>query len=175
MNSLRPLLEKIASARKGLVLSLYFDPRFFVGKPVEMQTAQRRFREQMGSYQHSGVTQRRVNPTETQRVLNSPTQIRPVLDDVSRGYCGMVYDVFLVDESRKPTGRSWELYDLMCSVGGIAGLVDFYREAVLSSATPKELRPELLQAVKQLGTAELRRSGQSKKVAKWEAIFSGNT
>ncbi len=170
MNILKPLFEDVARNTGRLVLSLYFEPRNYAN-PQAMQTDQQRLQEQMGKYQHAGITQRRVNPKETQLVLNSPEHVDAVLKDVAEGYKGMVYDVFLANGSGQPHGRAWALYDFMGRINAMEGLILFYTEIAKSLVVPETLQPKLAQAVREAGTTELRSRGLDDKVAEWESII----
>lgn len=170
MDTLKPLFEDVARERGSLVLILYFEPKNY-SNPQEMQTEQQRLREQMGEYQHEGITQRRVNSEETQLVLNSPEHVNAVLKDVAQGYKGLVYDVFLADDSGQPFGRAWALYDFMRRVDELEGLCSFYTEIAKSSVVPKALQPKLTQAVREAGTTALKKRGLDDKVTEWESII----
>lgn len=171
MDTLKPLFEDVARSTGRLVLSLYFEPRNYANQQ-EMQTEQQRLREQMGNYQHSGITQIRVNPEETQLVLNSPEHVDAILKDVAQGYKGMVYDVFLADDSGQPHGRAWALYDFMRGIDEFEGLCSFYTEIVKSSVVPESLQPKLAQAVRKAGTTELKKKGLDDRVAEWESLIN---
>ena len=136
-----------------------------------MQTEQQRLQEQMGKYQHAGITQRRVNSTETQLVLDSPEHVDAILKDVAEGYKGMVYDVFLANESGQPHGRAWALYDLMGRLDAMQALVTFYMEIAKSPVVPETLQPRLASAVREAGTTELKNRGLDDKVAEWELMI----
>lgn len=170
MDTLKPLFEDVARSTGRLVLSLYFEPRNHAN-PQEMQTEQQRLREQMGKYQHAGITQMRVNPEETQLVLNSLEHVDAVLNDVAQGYKGMVYDIFLADESGQSHGRAWALYDFIRRIDEFEGLCSFYTEIVKSPVVPETLQPRLAQAVREAGTVELKKRGLEDKVAEWESII----
>jgi hypothetical protein len=170
MDTLKPLFEDVARNTGRLVLSLYFEPRNYANQQ-EMQTEQQRLQEQMGKYQHAGITQRRVNPEETQLVLNSPEHVDAVLKDVAKGYKGMVYSVFLANESGQPHGRAWALYDFMGRIDALEGLILFFTEIAKSSVVPETLKPRLAQAVREAGTTELKKRGLDDKVAEWESII----
>ena len=170
MDTLKLLFEDVARNTGRLVLSLYFEPRNYANQQ-EMQTEQKRLNEQIGKYQHVGIIQRKVNPEETQLVLSSPEHVNAVLKDVSQRYKGMVYDVFLADDSGQPHGRAWALYDLMRKIDEISGLCSFYEEIAKSAVVPESLQPKLAQAVREAGTTELKKRGLDGKVAEWESII----
>lgn len=170
MDTLKPLFEDVARDTGRLVLSLYFEPRNYANQQ-EMQTEQQRLQEQMSKYQHAGVTQRRVNLEETQLVLSSPEHVDAVLKDVAKGYKGMVYDVFLANDSGQPHGRAWALYDFMGRIDVMEGLISFYTEIAKSPVVPETLQPKLASAVREAGTTELKKRGLEGKVAEWESII----
>ena len=170
MDSFKPLFEDVARNTGRLVLSLYFDPQTYATLQ-EMQTEQQRLNEQMGKYQHAGITARRVNPEETQLVLNSPEHVDAVLEDVSQGYKGMVYDVFLANESGQPHGRAWELYDFMGRIDAMGGLISFYTEIAKSPVVPETLQQKLVWVVRKAGITELKKRGLEDKVNSWESII----
>ncbi len=170
MDTLKPLFEDVARSTGRLVLSLYFEPRKYAHQQ-EMQTEQQRLQEQMGKYQHTGIIQKRVNPTETQLVLNSPDCVDTVLEDVAQGYKGMVYDVFLSNESGKPHGRAWALYDFIGRNDAMECLISFYTEIAKSSVVPETLQPKLSSVVRETGTIELKKRGLDDKVAQWESMI----
>lgn len=171
METLKTLFEEVARSTGRLVLSLYFDPRNYANE-LEMQTEQQRLREEMTEYQHTSIIQKRVNSEETQLLLSSPDQIDVVLKDVAKGYKGMVYDVFLANDSGQPYGRAWGLYDFMRELDELQGLVSFYTEIVKSSIVPEDLQQKLAQEVREAGTAKLKKRGLDDKVAEWESLIN---
>ncbi|MEA3329111.1 MAG: hypothetical protein U9Q06_00015 [Nanoarchaeota archaeon] len=170
MDTLKPLFEEVAKDTGRLVLSLYFEPRNYANQQ-EMQTEQQRLQEQMGKYQHGGVIQRRINPEETQLVLNSPEHVDAVLKDVMKEYRGIVYDVFLANDSGQPHGMPWALYDFMGKIDAMECLISFYTEIAKSPVVPETLQPKLASAVREVGTTELKKRGLEDKVAEWESII----
>lgn len=170
MDTLKPLFEDVARDTGRLVLSLYFEPKNYASKQ-EIQTEQQRLIEQMGKYQHEGITQKRVNPKETQLVLNSPEHVDTILKDIAQGYKGMVHDVFLADDSGQPFGRAWALYDFMRKIDEFEGLCSFYTEIAKSSVVPEALQPKLAQAIREAGTTELKKRGLDDKITEWESTI----
>ena len=169
MNTLKPLFEEIAKERGSLVLSLYFESRKIPLK--EMQTEEKQLSKQMKEYQHPGISQKRVDKKETQLVLNSPEYIDAIIKDVSKGYNGMVYDVFLADDSGKPFGRAWEMYDFIMHIDRFNGLCSFYAEIALSSLIPEKLKPKLAYSIREEGAFELKKRGLEDKIDAWNSLI----
>ncbi len=171
MNPVEPICADIARARGELALLVYFDQRLY-SNPSEMQAEQERFRGQVSSYQHPSLVGKDVKPTEAVLRLNSPEAVQQVIGEVSQGYKGMVYDVFLTDDKGQMVGKAWKLYDFLGRIDPVEGILTFTQEVALTGLVPESVRPQIKDFVKTEGTARLKERGLEDKVAEWEAIFA---